>query len=143
MMGFKSEDYPMGKNAALRVTEVDPGSPAEAAGIKPNDIVFSVAGKKFKQYDDYLDATAKAAQTPTYVVELMRDGKPVKVTVARAFRPDWTEVAKPAPDTSPAEVKVVTAPSVADELGKLAKLRDDGVLTDSEFDAQKKKLLGL
>lgn len=144
MMGFKSEDYPMGKNAALRVTEVDPGSPAEVAGIRPDDIVFSVAGKKFKQYDDYLDATAKAAQTPTYVVDLMRDGKPLKVTVARAFRPDWTEVAKPAPDTTPAEaIKEVAAPSVADELAKLAKLRDDGVLTDAEFDAQKKKLLGL
>ena len=144
MMGFKSDDYPMGKNAALRVTEVDPGSPADVAGIRKNDIVFSIAGKKFKQYDDYLDATAKAAQTPTYVVELMRDGKPMKVTVARAFRPDWTEVVQPAPDAAPAPPKeAAAAPSVADELAKLAKLRDDGVLTDAEFDAQKKKLLGL
>lgn len=144
MMGFKSDDYPMGKNAALKVTEVDPGSPADVAGIKKNDIVFSVAGKKFKQYDDYLDATAKAAQTPTYVVELMRDGKPMKVTVTRAFRPDWTEVVQPAPDATPAAPKeTAAAPSIADELSKLAKLRDDGILTDAEFDAQKKKLLGL
>jgi hypothetical protein len=32
--------------------------------------------------------------------------------------------------------------STADELTKLADLRDRGVLTDAEFDAQKKKLLG-
>lgn len=31
--------------------------------------------------------------------------------------------------------------SVADELQKLAKLRDQGILTDEEFDAMKKKLL--
>ena len=30
---------------------------------------------------------------------------------------------------------------IADELGKLAELRDRGILTDSEFDAQKAKLL--
>lgn len=33
------------------------------------------------------------------------------------------------------------APSVADELKKLAELRDDGVLTDDEFTAQKARLL--
>jgi predicted metalloprotease with PDZ domain len=127
------------------VTEVDPGSPAEAAGIRPNDVVFSVAGKKFKRFDDYLDATAKAAATPTYPVEFMRDGKSMKVTVTRAFRPDWSEavVAEPAKETPSTFVSGSAAPSVADELAKLAKLRDDGVLTNDEFEAQKKKLLGM
>ena len=32
-------------------------------------------------------------------------------------------------------------PSLADELKKLAELRDSGILTDAEFDAQKAKLL--
>ena len=32
--------------------------------------------------------------------------------------------------------------SVADELAKLAQLRDAGVLDDDEFAAQKKRLLG-
>jgi hypothetical protein len=32
---------------------------------------------------------------------------------------------------------------VAEEIGKLARLRDDGVLTDEEFDAKKRQLLGL
>ena len=35
-----------------------------------------------------------------------------------------------------------TAPDVADELGKLADLRDRGVLTEAEFQQQKAKLLG-
>jgi hypothetical protein len=35
-----------------------------------------------------------------------------------------------------------SAPSTADELKKLTELRDAGVLSDAEFDAQKAKLLG-
>ena len=42
--------------------------------------------------------------------------------------------------TSPATPQIV-ATSVADELKKLAELRDSGVLTEAEFDAQKAKLL--
>jgi hypothetical protein len=34
-----------------------------------------------------------------------------------------------------------TTPSTAEELSKLASLRDQGVLTQAEFDAQKAKLL--
>ena len=40
-----------------------------------------------------------------------------------------------------ATVVVNNKPSVADELSKLKKLYDDGVLTKEEYDAQKKKLL--
>lgn len=100
--------------------------------------------------EDYLDATAKAAKTPTYKVELERGGKIVVLTVERAFRPPVTaaDYASFQPEkTAPVAVAVVAAPaaagSVADELAKLAKLKADGVLTEAEFEAQKKKLLGL
>lgn len=45
---------------------------------------------------------------------------------------------------APAPVPVAAAPptGVADELVKLAALRDQGVLTPAEFDAQKRRLLG-
>jgi len=42
---------------------------------------------------------------------------------------------------TPATVVVQQQGSTADELAKLKKLMDDGVLTKEEFDAQKKKLL--
>jgi hypothetical protein len=35
-----------------------------------------------------------------------------------------------------------STPSVADELAKLDRLRDDGVITEAEFQAQKARLLG-
>ena len=43
---------------------------------------------------------------------------------------------RPAPQASPG------APSTTTELERLAKLRDDGVLTEEEFQAQKAKVLG-
>lgn len=42
---------------------------------------------------------------------------------------------------SPQSVQPEQAMSVSDELRKLAKLRDDGILSEAEFQAQKSKLL--
>jgi len=48
---------------------------------------------------------------------------------------------KPKPKTTTTVVEVKQQISVADELSKLKKLYDDGVLTKDEYEAQKKKLL--
>ena len=45
--------------------------------------------------------------------------------------------------TEPATAPGAASPSPADELAKLAELRNQGVLTDAEFEAQKQKILGL
>jgi hypothetical protein len=142
LIGFDSDDTKMGDYQALRVTSIAPGMPAEKAGMKVGDVVSRIAGKRFKTSDAYLDATAKAAETTTYQVEVYRDGKPVMLSLERAFRPTWTEqvVASAVADERP--VQAATSMSVADELAKLAKLKADGVLTEAEFEAEKKRLLG-
>lgn len=43
---------------------------------------------------------------------------------------------------APAPAQVAPASSLADELTKLASLRDQGILTEDEFSAQKARLLG-
>ncbi len=45
------------------------------------------------------------------------------------------------PPTSAPPAASPAASMIADELRKLAALRDEGILTDQEFDAQKRKLL--
>ena len=50
--------------------------------------------------------------------------------------------AAPAPASSPASEPSGSALPVADELAKLASLRDQGVISDAEFQAQKSRLLG-
>ncbi|MGY1752190.1 PH domain-containing protein [Blastococcus sp. SYSU D01042] len=47
-----------------------------------------------------------------------------------------------APQAPPATPAAEPAPDLADQLRKLATLRDEGILTDEEFSAQKARLLG-
>lgn len=54
---------------------------------------------------------------------------------APAAAPAAAPVAAPAPTEA--------APSYLDELERLASLRDQGIITDEDFEAKKKKLLGL
>lgn len=54
----------------------------------------------------------------------------------------WAQVVADRDKAQPTEPAVTSVPLVADELAKLADLRDRGVITSSEFEAQKEKLLG-
>lgn len=47
-----------------------------------------------------------------------------------------------AADKQRAYIQDVAGTSTADELSKLAKLKEKGVINDAEFEAQKAKLLG-
>ena len=60
--------------------------------------------------------------------------------VAEALRDELSGLIE-ARDEDTRESGPTGAPSLADELKKLAELRDSGVLTEAEFDAQKAKLL--
>lgn len=142
VMGIDFEPVQSGKSPSIRVKSVQDGSAASQAGIQVGDVVTSIAQKRLKGGDNILDATAKAAKTPTYMVEVTRSGKSMKLTMNRVFRSpiDEVVVAKPA---EPLAVAVTNAQpvSVADEIGKLAKLKADGVISQAEFDDQKAKLL--
>lgn len=144
MMGLQGKNTPMGSHAGLYITSVDAGGPAESAGLVSGDIIIRIGSKRLKSPDDWLDATASVTKNATYPVEVVRDGKPKTVTLARAFRPAISEevapiaVAPPAVSPDPA---ATPPPSLADEMAKLAKLKADGVLSEAEFQAAKAKLL--
>lgn len=56
----------------------------------------------------------------------------------------WTRVVASAGSGAPLQQMSPSCPltGIADELGKLAQLRDSGILTDEEFSRQKRRLLG-
>lgn len=142
VLGFKPGDVQLGAYHGMRIDELDASSSAAKAGLQVGDIVTAIGGKKFKKSDDYLDATAQAAEKPTYTVEYLREGKRLTATLERQFRPTITQaVTASAVNVASTPPTSVASTSVADELAKLVKLRDAGILTDAEFDAQKRKLL--
>lgn len=142
VMGFDADDRVVDGYLAMTITKIETGSAADRVGLQTGDVVTRIAGKRFKNFEDYLDATAKAASKPTYDVEYQRSGQARKVTLDRAFRPTVTEqvVATAVAPVAPV-VSANAGLSVADELEKLAALRDKGILSTGEFEAQKKKLL--
>jgi hypothetical protein len=60
---------------------------------------------------------------------------------AVAGQPPGTKVADASVPQAPAQVSQASKPNVVDQLSKLADLRDRGVLSQAEFEAQKAKLL--
>jgi hypothetical protein len=126
--------------------------PFARAGVQVGDIVQRIAREKQKNQGDLLDGLHRAAKDATYEIELRRDGKKMKLEVEREYRA--TIVGPPPP--SAADIAAVEGDeraaqgpgglqggSVADELAKFAKLRDDGIITADEFEVQKARLLGM
>jgi hypothetical protein len=142
-MGIQNAGVPLPTGIGLKITSFDPGSAAEQAGLKIGDVITGIAGRHFKNALQVLDAEAKATESDAYPVEFLRDGQRMTLTLNRAFRPTVTQAVVRSP---PAEPALATSPlgsmDPADELAKLAKLRDQGIITPEEFAAQKKKLLG-
>jgi predicted metalloprotease with PDZ domain len=90
-LGIVPEDLPdelraqldLGDGEGLLVTEVLPGSPAEKAGLKKNDILVKIDGKPVKGEDSLSKfmSSAKAGQEAS--LTLLRKSKPqtIKVTI--------------------------------------------------------------
>ena len=68
-------------NEGVAVTRVDPGSPAEAAGIRPGDIVLAVGAARLSQTEPFVNLLAAAGGNEVRLT-VVRDGvaRPVSVT---------------------------------------------------------------
>lgn len=140
-LGVLSNNVQSGKALQMHITKVVEGSSAEKAGIQVGDIITSIAGVKFKDADDLLAARAKAAKTPTYPVTISRNGQSTIITVDREYRPVVTQALVATESTIDTQSNGIAPASIADELSKLLKLKEQGILTQAEFDVQKAKLL--
>ncbi len=68
------------KNGVL-VQEVQPGGPAEKAGIKPGDIITAIDGRSIKDGDDLVNEIASRRPGSTIRIGYLRDGKQADTTV--------------------------------------------------------------
>ncbi len=72
--------------AGLRVAEVTPGSPAEAAGIRVGDVVVRVEGSELATIDQWTARLDAAKPGDAWHLEVDRQGALVAVTVTAARR---------------------------------------------------------
>lgn len=142
-LGVNGHKVVIDRQAALFVDQLSSGGAAERAGIQAKDIIFRVAGKRVWDERSLLSGTEKAAEKPSFEVELFRGEAKKKVELAREFRAPATETVEPFQISKMGveTASLSTPPSLADELTKLAKLRADGFITEEEFKALKADLL--
>jgi hypothetical protein len=71
----------------VKFAEVRPGSPAAKAGLRGGDVMTSFAGSAIKTLYDFTFALREKKPGDKVEVTVMRDGKPLTVTVELANRP--------------------------------------------------------
>ncbi len=69
------------KNGVL-VQQIQPGGPAEKAGLKTGDIITSIDGHSIKDGDDLVNKIASRRPGSSIRLGYLRDGKPADATVA-------------------------------------------------------------
>ncbi|MCW9014071.1 MAG: PDZ domain-containing protein [Gammaproteobacteria bacterium] len=75
--------YATGQNNRIQVASVMQGSPAELAGIQPDDIVLSYGSQSILHYSDIRQATSQGELTDYVTVNILRDGELVNVMLPR------------------------------------------------------------
>src|SRR5579864_3812971 len=100
------------KNGVL-VQQVQPGGPADKAGMKPGDIITTLDGRQIKDGDDLVNEIASRRPGSTIRLGYMRDGKQQDATVTigdrdKVFADLGQQTGQPAPDNSgqPGEAKL-------------------------------------
>jgi membrane-associated protease RseP (regulator of RpoE activity) len=125
------------------VNSVGAKGPAQSAGISSGDLITKIAGKRVTDFWSLTSALERASKKSSFEVEFVSRGQARMITVVTSFRSEVAEDPSLNREAAPkvADVTPITASSVADELLKLAKLKDQGLLSEREFENEKRKLL--
>lgn len=135
------------QTSGLTLSNVTPDAALAKAGVQAGDTLVAIEDKTFKTFQDFVKRLKGIPINSSMKVAILRNGQPLTLTAVAGRRPsisaeDMTKVALTpvalSPIVRPASVQAF---SVADELSKLVALKDKGVLTEAEFQAQKAVLL--
>ena len=85
--GDLAEYYNLKDQSGVLVADVVPGDPADKAGIKPNDIIVDVNGKKVTTGHELTAMTARLTVGDKATLTVMRDGKQKHFDVKVGKRP--------------------------------------------------------
>jgi len=93
-----------GFKTGVLVQEVQPGGPAEKAGLKPGDIITTIDGRSIKDGDDLVNEIASRRPGSTARLGFMREGKQSDTTVTIGDRDKvFAEMNNPQSSAAPEE----------------------------------------
>jgi len=90
LTGDIAEALGLSSGKGVLVTGVEPGSPAERAGIRPSDVVLSVDGHAVSSLGALSAEVATFGANRGVKFDLWRDGKPLTLQLLPVSRPDAT-----------------------------------------------------
>jgi serine protease Do len=73
--------------AGVVVAQIEKGSPAEKAGLKVQDVILTIGGKKVTTYDLFRNEVALVKPGSQVELRVVREGKPLDITVTLDERP--------------------------------------------------------
>ncbi len=90
-----------GFKSGVLVQEVQPGGPADKAGLKPGDVITTIDGRNIKDGEDMVDEIASRKPGSSIRLGYMRDGKPADATVTIGDRDKvFADLNNPQPQTN-------------------------------------------
>ena len=90
-----------GFKSGVLVQQVQPGGPADKAGLKQGDIITTIDGRNIKDGDDLVNEIASRRPGSSIRLGFVRDGKPTDTTVTIGDRDKvFADLGNPQPDTS-------------------------------------------
>ncbi|MDQ7843914.1 MAG: trypsin-like peptidase domain-containing protein [Armatimonadota bacterium] len=81
-----ARQYRLPVDHGIIVREVEPGSPAARAGIRPGDIIVAVGGRSINNWNDFIRELFTKRPGDRVRIELVRDGRRLTVDVTLAER---------------------------------------------------------
>jgi serine protease Do len=76
-----AESFGLDKNVGVLVTEVEPDSPADKAGLKQGDVILKMNGKEVKANESLRNTVSLMAPGTKITLVIFRDGKEKEVNV--------------------------------------------------------------
>jgi uncharacterized membrane protein YdbT with pleckstrin-like domain len=147
---WKSEYYIVTNFRVIRLTGIFNKSVQDSSLEKVNDIVMRQSligrwlGYGFLEIVTGSDIGVNKFDRVANPIEFKTAMLDAKHLLERSMYPAYPQMAQPAVGSTPAGQTAAPAngPSMAEQIAQLAELRDQGILTEEEFQQGKQKLLG-
>lgn len=86
-LGLTADDR-KDRGRGVRITDVRPGSPAEKAGLRKQDLVTALAGIRVRQLSDMTEILGVYQPADVVEFDILREGAPQKIKVTLGRPPD-------------------------------------------------------
>jgi len=94
MLSRELKDYLKVPEGGALAESVSPETPAARAGLKDGDVIVRFGDRQIRSFVELNQAVAATAPGTTVPLEVVRDGKPVRLSLTVAERPSEEELAK-------------------------------------------------